>query len=251
MTSTASAVSACVFAHRAIWFRLLPMRATYRPGPTGRSSSSISSNAREVRAEDLPAASRRSAVPRKGSRRRPCGNSSTRRRKQVLDGATEVPGELPDVLDGDGAIPPARDVADVRQPQPARDVTFSAITPAAAAAVGDRQRGGRGARWRRRRGTKDPWLARMLPPGVEPERDLPTRPSPPPRAPAPPSPIMCACRCRLSTTGGTPSKPGAVHARRRARRRLRWSRSFGQPAKVYGIPDFDAALRQALLDAGQ
>ena len=94
------------------------------------------------------------------------------------------------------------------QPQPARDFTFSAITSAAAAAVGDRQRGGRGARWRRRRGTKDPWLARMLAPGVEPERDLPPRPSPPPRAPAPPSPIMCVCRCRLSTTGGDTLETG-------------------------------------------
>ena len=45
MTSTASAVSACVFAHRAIWFRLLPMRATC----TVRSRSTATARAVHVR----------------------------------------------------------------------------------------------------------------------------------------------------------------------------------------------------------
>ncbi len=45
MTSTASAVSACLFAHRAIWFRSLPMRATWRV----RSRSTATARAAHVR----------------------------------------------------------------------------------------------------------------------------------------------------------------------------------------------------------
>ena len=45
MTSTASAASACVFAHRAIWFRLLATRATYRV----RSRSTATAHAVHVR----------------------------------------------------------------------------------------------------------------------------------------------------------------------------------------------------------